>query len=216
MWGIFGKHHYLSADFNKAAEMFLIYWGDTLVAMNSVLPMPCGTSKYSYRSHRLVVLPDFQGLGIGTKINEFFGKYYVDKGLKYFMRTTHVRLKRNMEGDALWKATASNGKLRKNVNDNNHSTIKYDDKRIAASFEYVGEDYATKPHKVLVVDDDDTVTKEELLELKDKYYLVVATGKASAENDVERLCKELGIRTELLYINKNGVLSKNRKFFCLE
>lgn len=206
----------MSGEFNKAAQMYLIYWGTTLVAMNSVLPIPSGTSKYSYRSHRLVVLPDYQGLGIGTKINEFFGKYYVERGMKYFIRTTHVRLKRHLASKDVWRATATNGKLRSGVNDDidkKKIKIHFDDKRIAASFEYMGEDYANKEHKILVVDEGDKIpTLEELRELKEKYYLIVATGNARVENECETRCKELGIRTELLYINSNGTTRKNGKF----
>lgn len=206
----------MSAEFNKDAKFYLIYWNDVLVAMNSVLPIPSGTSKYSYRSHRLVVLPDFQGLGIGTKLNEFFGKYYVEHGNKYFMRTTHVRLKRNMSDSKVWRATATNGKLRTNVNDDIEKKkikIKFDDKRVAASFEYMGEDYVNKPHKIIVVDDvDESPSVERLKELKEQYYLIVATGNAKESNRCEEICKSLGIRTELLYINSNGVIRKNGKF----
>lgn len=182
--------------------------------MNSVLPMPCGTSKHSFRSHRLVVLPDYQGLGIGTKVNEFFGQYYVEHGLKYFMRTTHTRLQRNMSSNPYWKPTSTNGKQRTGINESNTSTMmKYDDKRICASFEYLGESYATKQKKILVVDDNDECpTREELKNLKEKFYLVVATGNAKGQNECERLCMELGIRTEILYVNRNGVPCKNKKF----
>lgn len=206
----------MSGELNKACQMFVVYWGTTLVAMYSVLPMPCGTSKYAYRGHRLVVLPDFQGLGMGTKIITYIAKYYVEQGLKHFARTTHVRLKRHFASNELWRATASNGKLRTGVNDDiDKRKIKmhFDDKRIAASFEYMGEDYATKPHKIIVVDEGDKIpTIEELRALKENYYLVVATGNAREENECERRCKELGIRTELLYINSNGTTRRNGKF----
>jgi GNAT superfamily N-acetyltransferase len=212
LWGIFGKHHYLSAEFNKAAKLYLVYWNDVLVAMNSVLPLFCGTSKFSYRSHRLVVLPDYQGLGIGTKINDFFGQYYTSMGCKYFIRTTHVRLRNYMENRGEWKPTASNGKLRKNINDGNPSKVSYDDKRIAGSFEYVGKDYTTKEHKVIVIDDGSTIAKDQLAELQERYYLIVATGRPKEENQWERWCKELGIRTEMLYFTKGGKLLKNNRF----
>ena len=73
LWRIFRSHHYLSGDFNKAAKFYLVYWDDVLVAIRLMLCMPSGTSKHSYRGHRLVVLPDYQNLGVGTKINEFLG-----------------------------------------------------------------------------------------------------------------------------------------------
>lgn len=207
----------MSAEFNKAAKFYLVYWGDTLVAMQSTMAIPNGGYKDAFRAHRLVVLPDFQGLGIGTKINDFFGEYYINRGQKYFMRTTHVRLKRHMADNKLWRATSSSEKLQAKANVNNQSATKihytYDDKRAAASYEYVGADYDTKPHKTLVVDDvDDCPAKDELLALKQCYYLTVVTGHPKVENDCEKLCKELGIRTELLYVNRNGAPQKKEKF----
>ena len=178
--------------------------------MNSVLSMPSGVYKYAFRSHRLVVLPDYQGLGIGTKINEFFGEYYVNQGKKYFIRTTHTRLRRHLAKNANWRATSSSDKR---LVQSSTSKLKYDDKRIAASYEYVGADYATKPHKILIVDDGDACpTIDELRQLKNDYYLTVATGRHKVESECETICKELGIRTELLYITQNNIERKNGKF----
>ena len=210
---MFRKHHYLSGDFNKAAQLFLIYWDDTLVGMHSVLPLPTNALKYAFRAHRLVILPDFQGLGIGTKINQFFGEYYISQGLKYFMRTTHVRLARNMDHDGRWKATNSSGKVNTKCNVNNPSKITYDDRRAAVSYEYRGDDYISKPHKTIVVDNDDPIpTEQELLDLKSQYYLTVVTGQQLITNECETLCKKLGIRTELLYSKIKGVVKKIKKW----
>jgi DNA polymerase len=174
--------------------------------MNSVISMPNGSYKYAFRAHRLVVLPDYQGLGIGTKLNEFFGEYYYSQGLKYFMRTTHPRLKRHLSNNPNWRASSSNEQLHTNANVNSRSKLKYDDKRIAASYEYVGPDYTTKPHKTIIVDDTDPApTADELERLKSQYWLTVATGRHKAENETEMLCRALGIRTELLYITGRGV-----------
>ena len=45
-----------------------------------------------YREHRLVVLPDFQGLGIGPKFSDFFGCMHLRQGLRFSSRTAHPRL----------------------------------------------------------------------------------------------------------------------------
>jgi DNA polymerase len=171
--------------------------------MNSVISMPSGAYKYAWRTHRLVVLPDFQGLSMGTKINNFFGEYYINQGYKYFIRTTHVRLRRHLANNKNWRETSSSDKQQKH---SNTSKLTYDTTRIAASFEYVGPDYATKPHKTLIVDDDDTPpTIDELKKLKDEFYLTVVTGRHKVENETEKACRTLGIRTQLLYITQKGV-----------
>lgn len=203
--------------------MYLVYWDDVLVGMASALTMPCGTVKYAYRQHRLVVLPDYQGLGFGTKINDFLAKYFVSNGYKYFIRTTHLRLNNHLSKLPEWKATSTNGKLRSQSGiDENigkqetgmaHTGI-IGDRRIAASFEYLGSDYATKPEKIIKVDNVSDIErfKQYIKELKEKYYVRVVTGAPSEDNDIEIAMKELGVRTEQLYIKKGGALSENGKY----
>ena len=156
--------------------------------MNSVISMPSGSFKYAWRTHRLVILPDFQGLGMGTKINNFFGEHYLSQGYKYFICTTHVRLRRHLAKNPCWRETSSSDKKQKH---SNTSKLTYDTTRIAASFEYVGADYSKKPHKTLVVDDNDTPpTIDELRQLKDQYYLTVITGRHKVENETEKACRD--------------------------
>lgn len=209
MWGIFRQHHYLSADFNKAADVYLIYWDDTLIGLRGVLTYPNGAIKYGYRGHRLVILPDYQGLGIGTKVYDFIAKMYVDKGLKFYGRSTHIRLFRHWSNSKEYVETARSNNAVK-TNDQSHKFKNMVLNRVAYSFEYVGSDYYNKPHKTIVVDDGDVITKDELLKLKEDYYLTVVTGKPKVDNETELLCKELGIRTELLYRNVKGSLVRRK------
>lgn len=195
--------------------------------MASMLTMPSGTVKYAYRQHRLVVLPDFQGLGIGTKINDFFAKYYVERGYKYFIRTTHVRIKNHLSKLPTWKGTSTNGKLRsfKSIDEGiqkqkmglAHTGI-IGDRRVAASFEYLGDDYVNKPEKIIRVDEvkDLEKFKQYILELKEKYYIKVATGKPSEDSDIEKAMRDIGVRTEQLLIKKKDELSLNSKFAKVE
>lgn len=203
--------------------MYLVYWDDVLVGMASALTMPSGTIKYAYRQHRLVILPDYQGLGFGTKINDFLAKYFVSNGYKYFIRTTHLRLNNHLSKLPEWKATSTNGKLR-SVNSIDREVKKQEtggahtgivgDRRVAASFEYLGSDYATKPEKIIKVDNVSDIEKFKnyIKELKEKYYVRVVTGVPSEDSDIEVAMRELGVRTEQLYIKKGGQLSENGKY----
>ena len=70
VWRIFKQHHYLSADLNVACKMFVAYLNNDPVAMCAILPQPggYGLKNPAWRIHRLVVLPDYQGLVIDTKL----------------------------------------------------------------------------------------------------------------------------------------------------
>lgn len=72
-WPTFSGHHYLSRDIAPSARVFLAYvtLGDDeqrLAGLCAV--MPSAGHKGWRRGHRTVVLPDFQGLGIGNRLSE--------------------------------------------------------------------------------------------------------------------------------------------------
>ncbi|CAE7207459.1 Ctsb [Symbiodinium natans] len=64
-WRRFARHHYLNSQLSPAATCAEAYWGDEPVAFVALLPRASNSSRTEVREHRLVVLPDFQGLGIG-------------------------------------------------------------------------------------------------------------------------------------------------------
>lgn len=215
MWGIFRQHHYLSADFNKAAKFYLIYWDDVLVGMFSTLAQPNGRYKYAWRVHRMVILPDFQGLGIGTKMVDFFGEYYLQQGLKLYLKSTHIRLSMHCRNDQRWLESSSSGKAVTKLTGNEGNKYKnHYMHREAYSFEYVGSDYSNKPEKVIKVDSvtDIEKFKNYISNLKEEYYVKVITGVPAEDNDIEIAMKELGVRTEQLYYKKNGELVESNKY----
>lgn len=55
-------------------------------------PLPSGTLKASYIASRTVVLPDFQGLGIGPRLSDAVAQMHLDEGKRYFSKTTSYRL----------------------------------------------------------------------------------------------------------------------------
>ena len=92
------------------------------------------------------------------------------------------------------------------------------DRRVAASFEYLGDDYVNKPEKIIRVDYVKNLDKfkQYILELKKDYYIKVATGKPSEDSDIEKAMREIGVRTEQLWIKKKDTLSLNSKFAKVE
>lgn len=114
-WAIFAKHHYLTKKIHKGARMWVAYlWGNP-VAFNSVLPLPHGSLKRAWRGHRLVVLSDYQGMGIGSMMIEFVGQQLLKEDKRYFTKTANIKLGRFRNASPRWRPTGSNGKVTKDT-----------------------------------------------------------------------------------------------------
>lgn len=220
IWGYFKEHHYLSQDLNKASTVYLLYWNDILVGFNAVLPIPSGNIKYSYRGHRTVILPDYQGLGIGTKFVDFVAQYYVNNGLKYNTRCSHTKMRGYMDRSNKWIPTSHNNKKQDpntNIKPKNEQFLL---KRICGAYEYMGEDYVNKEHINIHIDYSDKniddfdldLIRQDLSLLKEKYYITVITGNINDSSELENICKDLGIRTQMLYYRGKLISKyKNKK-----
>ena len=131
LWGIFRKHHYLSSEHHKGAECYIACYNDKPVAWCSVLHQPHSKSKNIKRCHRLVVLPDFQGVGIGLCLLNFVADIYKKKGFKFTIVTTTPALFICLQRSNLWRCASFNRKKPHSeyVGNKSNST-----KRITGSF----------------------------------------------------------------------------------
>lgn len=231
IWRVFREHHYLTADFNKGCRVFLLYWNDTLIGFNSVLNLPNGSYKYAFRTHRLVILPDYQNLGCGTKFEEFIGDYFLKQSCRLFLRTSHLRLGEHCSNSILWETTATNNKVVRNKKETNtlsqhnkYKNIDYD--RVSYSFEYVGKDYNTKEHQNIICmgncEKEKAIQYLEYILDKNKFPIIITgVAKQSKETNTiwEEVAKEYGYRIEILYISNKiskKVCSQPFDLICLD
>lgn len=110
-WQRFKKYHYMTQELNSSATCFVFTWQDKVVAFHATLPLPSGTLSNAIRGTRTVVLPDFQGFGIGQKITNFIAGIYVNNGNSYYTKTVKPAFGVYMDKSQLWKATPRNGKV---------------------------------------------------------------------------------------------------------
>lgn len=110
IWKLFEKHHYLTSKLNKSAFCYLACWNGVPVAFNSILALPSGTIKNSWREHRLVVLSDYQGLGIGNRLSEWVGDKLLNEGKRFFSKTANIKLGLYRENSPKWRPTSKNRK----------------------------------------------------------------------------------------------------------
>jgi energy-coupling factor transporter ATP-binding protein EcfA2 len=129
-WNIFREHHYLDHALNKTAQCFVATWNNKPVAFCSVLHFPHAVCANFKREHRTVVLPDFQGIGIGNRLSEYVAEYFLRKGFRFISTTSAPAMIRHRAKSLRWKMTRL-GKTVKNVR------MKTSHKRITASFEFI-------------------------------------------------------------------------------
>jgi ABC-type ATPase involved in cell division len=76
IWKMFAKHHYLSHTHNNAASVYIAMINEQIAGFLSVLHFPHPKAKNIKKVHRLVILPDYQGLGFGIRFLNEVGKKY--------------------------------------------------------------------------------------------------------------------------------------------
>ena len=110
-WNLFKKHHYLTEDVNKSCKFFLFEWNGKPIAINAVINQPSGHFKNGTRESRIVVLPDFQGMGLGAYISNFTGGIFKNSGYKYYTKTIHPSLGEYRNNNPeIWRKSRRNGK----------------------------------------------------------------------------------------------------------
>tara|TARA_R110000822_G_scaffold300871_1_gene424440 strand:- start:43 stop:1197 length:1155 start_codon:yes stop_codon:yes gene_type:complete len=116
-WDFFKKHHYLTEDCSKSCKFYLFSWNGKPIGINAVIPQPSGHFKNGVRESRIVVLPDYQGLGLGTTISNFTASIYKDNGYRYFTKTVHPAIGGYRNNNKKhWRGTSKNGKSPKAQN----------------------------------------------------------------------------------------------------
>jgi energy-coupling factor transporter ATP-binding protein EcfA2 len=137
-WRLFKRHHYLSADLNPSASCFAAMVDGSPAVFVAVLPFPHPIVP-GWREHRVVCLPDFQGLGLGNALSEFVGSLYAASGRPYTSVTSHPAMIRHRAASPLWRTVrrpsrAARGSSRGMAAMKRTSSCS----RITASFLFVG------------------------------------------------------------------------------
>lgn len=110
-WSIFKQHHYLTEDLNKAAQCYVFLWNDKPIAFVGILPFPGVGDSKTRRISRIVVLPDFQGLGLGKEIVNYISALYWKEEHQMFIRTMNPALGIALDRDENWSQTAGHLKV---------------------------------------------------------------------------------------------------------
>jgi len=97
---VFSQYHYLSHSHNDAARQFVATINDRLVGFISYLHFPHAQIKNMKRVHRLVILPDYQGIGIGMTLLNETAKLFKDARIR--LVTSNLAMAKGLEKDSAW------------------------------------------------------------------------------------------------------------------
>ena len=140
-WNIFRKYHYLNHSLNEASSVYVATCNGHLCGFSAVLAFPHPIVKNTFKEHRTVILPDYQGIGIGTAFTDFVADIYKKRGCEYISTTSSPSMIAARRKNPKWITTrrgrlssgSDRGKIQ-NKNKKNSTSCK----RISVSFKYKG------------------------------------------------------------------------------
>lgn len=111
----FDKHHYLSRDLNKSAKCLIFYIENEVCAFVALLNSPRKGKPNGFSISRIVILPDYQGMGLFKIILNFLGGIIKALGDDYelYIKTIHEKAGLSLISNSKWQPTSYNGKIRK-------------------------------------------------------------------------------------------------------
>ena len=114
-----------------------MYDNDNIIGFCGVLHQPHGKNKKLKRCSRLVILPDYQGIGLGTKFLNEIAKYYSNMGYDFTIVTSAKNMIMALRKSSKWtmiRYSVNKCTSNKSVIDNNRSSMRNNCK--TASFMY--------------------------------------------------------------------------------
>lgn len=100
-WRLFARHHYLSGSLSPMARCYLATWDDRPVAFCATVSLI--GRKGRWRVSRLVTLPDYQGMGIGTAVLEAVADLHLGEGHRVNVTTSHPAMIAHWRRSPRWR-----------------------------------------------------------------------------------------------------------------
>lgn len=138
-WRLFSKHHYLDHALNRSARCFVATNKNHLVAFCGVLSFPHAI-RPGWRISRLVVLPDYQGIGIGIAFLNHIAALFKRTDKPVYITTSHPAFIHSLAKSNQWRMnrnssrTANAGKT-KSISGRIETLANH---RLTCGFEFVG------------------------------------------------------------------------------
>jgi GNAT superfamily N-acetyltransferase len=137
---MFRHYHYLNGSLPPAARCYMAVYRGKPIAFVAVVHVHMRT-RY-YRVSRLVVLPDYQGIGVGKRLLNLVADLYTSQTkMPFHIVTSNPQIIRGTQKN--WKTTRYGhaSKARENTKINNQIRKSQSRKRITATLQYVPKNH---------------------------------------------------------------------------
>lgn len=101
LWQTFSQYHYLSGSLNTASRCFVTLWRNKPIAFCATLPLI--GRKNRRRISRLVTLPDYQGIGVGSATLQAVAQYHRAEGHRVNITTSHSAMINHLRRNPTWQ-----------------------------------------------------------------------------------------------------------------
>lgn len=136
-WSLYKKYHYLSSDLNNTSKCYVAEINKIPVAFCAIIHFPHSKVKNFKKIHRIVVLPDYQGIGIGKVFLNSICEIYKKQNYRVLLTTSSPSFVFGLQYDKNWIMIRKPSKMifSQSVLKEFKKTMSFD--RLTASFEYI-------------------------------------------------------------------------------
>ena len=133
---MFRSYHYLNGSLPSTARCYAAVYQDKPIAFIAVVHIRMKANYY--RVSRLVVLPDYQGIGVGKRLLNFIAELYTSQiSLPFYLVTSNPQLVRGNLGTWKVKRVGHGSHGRENTRINLELAKSISRRRLTVSLEYV-------------------------------------------------------------------------------
>lgn len=102
-WHMFSKYHYLTGSFHPAARVWVCFANGKLAGFCSFMALPHPIVKNYWKAHRVVVFPDYQGVGIATNMLDQCGMILKKEGKRVLLTSSNLAMIIALKKNPKWR-----------------------------------------------------------------------------------------------------------------
>lgn len=155
LWSHLARHHYLIGNLARSATCYAAFspsWGGPLAGPEKPIAFCAAVAalgwKKTKRITRLVTLPEFQGLGIASRLLEFVAQHEASKGNRVTITASHPAILAHCQNSPHWQFTGHKP-TGSTVQTYRGRPIGCSTGRAVASFEFTAPNHSPEAHQRL-------------------------------------------------------------------